>query len=68
MILHFMKLALGKLKFSDSSFTFEEETSGTIGRGYRCGFLGMLHLEIIVERLRREFSFESDRYDTLHQL
>ncbi len=51
-----LKLALGKLKFSDSSFTFEEETSGTIGRGYRCGFLGMLHLEIIVERLRREFS------------
>jgi len=51
-----LKLALGKLKFSDSSFTFEEETSGTIGRGYRCGFLGMLHLEIIVERLKREFS------------
>ena len=51
-----LKLALGKLKFSDSSFTFEEETSGTIGRGYRCGFLGMLHLEIIVERLRREYS------------
>ncbi|MBU6370584.1 MAG: translation elongation factor 4 [Patescibacteria group bacterium] len=53
-----LKLALGKLKFSDSSFTYEEETSGTIGRGYRCGFLGMLHLEIIVERLRREFSLE----------
>ncbi len=51
-----LKLALGKLKFSDSSFTFEEETSGTLGRGYRCGFLGMLHLEIIVERLRREFN------------
>ncbi len=51
-----MKLALGKLKFSDSSFTFDEETSGTLGRGYRCGFLGMLHLEIIIERLRREFN------------
>ncbi len=51
-----LKLALGKLKFSDSSFTYEEETSGTLGRGYRCGFLGMLHLEIIVERLKREFN------------
>ncbi len=53
-----LKLALGKLKFSDSSFTFDEETSGTLGRGYRCGFLGMLHLEIIVERLRREFNLD----------
>ena len=40
---------------SDSSFTHEEESSGTLGRGFRCGFLGMLHLEIITERLRREF-------------
>jgi GTP-binding protein LepA len=47
--------ALGKLKLSDSSFTYEEESSGTLGRGFRCGFLGMLHLEIITERLRREF-------------
>jgi GTP-binding protein LepA len=51
-----LKLALGKLKLSDSSYTFDEETSGTLGRGFRCGFLGMLHLEIIVERLKREFS------------
>ncbi|MFH0755210.1 MAG: GxxExxY protein [bacterium] len=51
-----LKLALGKLKFSDSSFIYDEETSGTLGRGFRCGFLGMLHLEIIVERLRREFT------------
>ncbi|MEK7150235.1 MAG: translation elongation factor 4 [Patescibacteria group bacterium] len=48
--------ALGRLKLSDSSFTFEEESSGTLGRGFRCGFLGMLHLEIITERLRREFN------------
>lgn len=47
--------ALGKLKLSDSSFTYEEESSGTLGRGFRCGFLGMLHLEIVTERLRREF-------------
>ncbi len=53
-----LKLALGRLKLSDSSFTFEEEASGILGRGYRCGFLGMLHLEIISERLRREFNLE----------
>ena len=53
-----LKMALGRLKLSDSAFTFEEETSGALGRGYRAGFLGMLHLEIITERLRREFSLE----------
>ncbi len=53
-----LRLALGKLKLSDSSLTYEEETSGTLGRGFRCGFLGMLHLEIITERLRREFNLE----------
>jgi GTP-binding protein LepA len=53
-----LRLALGRLKLSDSSLTYEEETSGTLGRGFRCGFLGMLHLEIISERLRREFNLE----------
>ncbi|HRY31329.1 MAG TPA: translation elongation factor 4 [Candidatus Paceibacterota bacterium] len=53
-----LKSALAKLKLSDSSLTFEEETSGTAGRGFRCGFLGMLHLEIITERLRREFDLD----------
>ncbi|MDD5318660.1 MAG: translation elongation factor 4 [Candidatus Pacebacteria bacterium] len=47
--------ALGKLRLSDSSFTYEEEASGSLGRGFRCGFLGLLHLEIITERLKREF-------------
>lgn len=50
-----LKAALGKLKLTDSSFTYEEESSGALGRGFRCGFLGMLHLEIITERLYREF-------------
>ena len=53
-----LKQALGKLKLSDSSYTYEEESSGSLGRGFRCGFLGMLHLEIITERLKREFSLE----------
>lgn len=53
-----LRQALGRLKLSDASFTYEEESSGTLGRGYRCGFLGMLHLEIITERLRREFQLE----------
>lgn len=53
-----LKSALGRLQLSDSSFSFEEETSGSLGRGFRCGFLGMLHLEIISERLRREFQID----------
>jgi len=50
-----LKQALLRLQLSDSSLSFEEESSGVLGRGFRCGFLGMLHLEIITERLRREF-------------
>ncbi len=53
-----LKLALGKLKLSDSAFSYEEEASGSLGKGFRCGFLGMLHLEIITERLRREFNLD----------
>lgn len=53
-----LKQALGKLKLSDSSYTYEEESSGVLGRGFRCGFLGMLHLEIISERLHREFNLD----------
>ena len=51
-----LRQALGRLRLSDSSLTYEEEASGTLGKGYRCGFLGMLHLEIVTERLRREFN------------
>jgi GTP-binding protein LepA len=53
-----LRQALERLKLSDSSLSFEEESSGILGRGFRCGFLGMLHMEIITERLRREFSLE----------
>ena len=53
-----LKAALSRLRLSDSAFSYEEETSGALGRGYRCGFLGMLHLEIITERLRREFDLD----------
>lgn len=51
-----LKQSLMKLRLSDSAFSFEEESSGILGRGFRGGFLGMLHLEIISERLRREFN------------
>lgn len=53
-----LRQAFLRLHLSDSSFTFEEESSGVLGRGFRCGFLGLLHLEIITERLKREFGLE----------
>jgi GTP-binding protein LepA len=53
-----LRQALDRLRLSDSSLSFEEESSGVLGRGFRCGFLGMLHMEIITERLRREFTID----------
>jgi len=53
-----LKTALLKLQLIDPSLTFEPETREALGRGFRCGFLGNLHIEIIIERLKREFGLE----------
>jgi len=53
-----LRQSLERLRLTDSSLSYEEEASGVMGRGFRCGFLGMLHMEIITERLRREFDLE----------
>lgn len=53
-----LKVAMEKLRLSDSSFIYEPETSAALGFGFRCGFLGLLHMEIIQERLEREFNLD----------
>ncbi len=68
-----LRQSLERLRLMDSSLSYEEEASGTLGRGFRCGFLGMLHMEIITERLQREFGLElivtmpTTVYEILHK-
>jgi GTP-binding protein LepA len=53
-----LREAMGRLRLNDASFSYDMETSAALGFGFRCGFLGLLHLEIVRERIEREFNVD----------